>query len=216
MNNLFKGTNISNKMNFTNLKVVLKLYSYHILIATIIAVSVVSFSLWYKTHNTNNTHRDGGQYLIAVNKIKANNVTDGLEIFKELSSSSSNYAALAKFNLASYAIYKNDHLKALNLLSEVFNNPRYSTSLRDLALLYHIELNYENKSATQKETMDALNSYINANKQFKYSAQEFLIALYINQQFYSEASKLIDILQTDTSVPVTLAKRVTSYQALIK
>lgn len=207
---------IKEEINQERLQRFFKNYLPYLAVAVITFIAIFGVSLWYNSHKLNNLYRDGGIYLSAINKVRAQNLEEGLKKFEEISNSHSNYGALAKFNLASYAIFNKEFAKGYEILNEITEDSSYHPMLRHLAELLRIQIAYESKKESAKDTMDKLEIYIKSNPEFKYSAQEFLAALYLKENKNEKAAKILDTLTTDPQVPQSITMRAQQYMALIK
>ncbi len=194
----------------------IKNYLPYLAVAAVVFVAIFGLSIWYKHHKLNEIYSDGGEYLSAINKVRAQNLEGGLKKFEAISSHDTNYGALAKFNLASYAAFNKEYAKASKLFSEISDNSSYNKTLRELAELFRIEIDSDSKAISTKEAVDQLEVYIESNTEFKYSAQEFLATLYLSENKNEKAAKVLTSLTTDPAVPSTISRRADQYMALIK
>jgi hypothetical protein len=187
-------------------------------IAIFVVLFVVSLSagLWYKDYQMNKVYKEGSEYLLAVNKMRAENVKEGIAKFESLHAGDTNYAALATLNVASYAMFNKDTAKALALYSEVFNNSEYHPYLRDLAQISYIQVASEAQTTDAATTIKELEAYIADKKTFRYTAQELLVAIFIKEKNYEKAKNIIDVVTTDPSAPGSISHRMEQYSALIK
>lgn len=187
-------------------------------IAVFVVIFVVSLSagLWYKDYQMNKVYKEGSEYLLAVNKMRAENVKDAVAKFESLHAGDTNYAALATLNVASYALFNKDTAKALSLYSDVMNNSEYHQYLRDLAQISYIQLGYESQTSESPKTIKELESYISDKKTFRYSAQELLVAIFIKEKNFEKAKNIIDAVTTDPAAPGSISHRMEQYSALIK
>lgn len=207
---------IKEELNQERLQKFFKNYLPYLAVAVIAFVAIFGVTLWYKNHTLNGLYKDGGIYLSAINKVRAQNLEEGLKKFEEISDHNSNYGALAKFNLASYAIFNKEFAKGSELLHEIAGNSSYHPTLRHLAELLRMEVDFESKKNSAKDTIDGLEVYIKSNTEFKYSATEFLAALYLMENKNEKAAKMLNTLTTDPEVPSAIAARAQQYMALIK
>ncbi|MDF3047413.1 MAG: hypothetical protein K0R73_531 [Candidatus Midichloriaceae bacterium] len=206
---------IKEEINQERLETFFKKYLPYLVGAAIIFISAFGAGLWYKHYKTNKIYRDGGEYISAINKIRAQNLEDGIKKFEEIKEHDSNYAALANFNLASYAIFSKDPAKGSQILSEIVANSSYHATLRHLAEMLKIQTDLEAKIINNKEAIDALESYIKKNTEFKFSAQETLAVLYLNENLTEKALVLLNELTSDPKVPSGIIVRSNHYKALI-
>ncbi len=96
---------IKEAINQERMETFFKKYLPYLVGGAIIFITTFGAGLWYKHYTTNKIYKDGGEYISAINKIRAQNLDEGLKKFEDISKHDSNYAALANFNLASYAIF---------------------------------------------------------------------------------------------------------------
>jgi hypothetical protein len=192
----------------------LKKYLPYLAVAVVVFVIIFGLGTWYKGYKLNKTYADGGQYLSAINKIRAQNLEEGLKKFESISSHDSNYGALAKFNLASYAAFNKEYAKASEMLSEIASNSSYNETLRQLAELLRIEIDTDSKVISTKVAIEQLEVYIRSNPEFKFSAQELLAVLYLSEKKNEKAMQILTSLATDPAVPVTISRRADQYMGL--
>lgn len=206
---------INDEVYYDKIIKLLRPYLPHIAIAIILAVVLSCGTLWYKSYKSNSTHQDGGNYLLAIGKIRSENLKEGLKIFEDVGKNSSNYAGLARLNTASYAIYNKDLTKASQILNSISVTNSYHPTIRALANLYEIEINFEDGTKSKSETIDLIKLYIGKDNDFKILAQEFLITLLLDENDKAEALALIDQLSTNPNVPSSMLLRLDQYRALV-
>lgn len=194
----------------------LKKHTKTIIICVVVFIVALSASLWYKDYQLSKVHKEGSEYLTAINKMRAENVNEAIAQMESMRSGDTNYAALASLNVASYSVYNKDFSKAMQLFEEVSGNSSYSPYLRDLAKLSSIQVGYEAKIHDDSATIKALESYVADKQTFKYTAQEMLVGLYLKNNQMDKAKIIIDALTTDLSVPASISHRLEQYSALLK
>jgi hypothetical protein len=206
---------IKEAINQERMETFFKKYLPYLVGGAIIFITTFGAGLWYKHYTTNKIYKDGGEYISAINKIRAQNLDEGLKKFEDISKHDSNYAALANFNLASYAIFNKDPAKGSQILSEIANNSSYNTTLRHMAEMLKVQVDLDAKIITNKEAMETLEAYIKKDTEFKFSAQETLAVIYLNEHLTEKALTLLNELTSDPKVPSGISMRANHYKALI-
>ena len=87
--------------------------------------------------------------------------------------------------------------------------------MNDLAELLSIKtaLSFENPDLASAE--ENLKSYVNKNPIFKASAQELLLAIYIEQNKIDDAKEIHNELVTDINIPRAIRTRVEQFETLL-
>lgn len=186
-------------------------------IVLIIAIFIVSLSLgvWWNQHSKEQIYQDGGNYMMAILKMRSYNPEDAILKFNEVKENRSIYSKMSDLNIAAYNSFKNNHDIALKHYKSIANDRSTPKAMNDLAELLSIKtaLSFENPDLASAE--ENLKSYVNKNPIFKASAQELLLAIYIEQNKIDDAKEIHNELVTDINIPRAIRTRVEQFETLL-
>ena len=163
---------------------------------------------WWTSYQNDKIYSDGSSYLSAIIKMRSGNATEALENFEKISTNDSNYAALSSLNLAAHSAFKKDYVKAITIYRNVTENNSYAKVFRDFAQVQLVINQLESEKITSSEANEMLKSISREKSDFGALADEFRLNLLLSMNQSEEFTKLYNELLTDTTVPVSVKKRI--------
>lgn len=205
---------IKEEVRIEKLKALIFLHARKIAIAAISVLAIVAIGIWYKSYKENMIFGDGSAYITAIAKAKAGNIESATKIFQSISGNNSGYGSAAALNLAAQYFHSKEMEKGLELTNSIMMNPDPYWS--GLALIYQSAICINSGGSYLDVAITNLEKYSKAkNNIFKHMALEMLLNIYISQEQISKAREILSILVTDSSLPKSMSKRVTEYEALL-
>lgn len=194
----------------------LKKYAPVLAVCATVAVASVGGYTWWDNHKTNQIYKTGADYLTAVLKVQANNVTEGLKIFQSIETDNNDYAALAMLNLASYDLHTKKFSEAAKKFQAIADNTSFSQFIRDVSSYYVVVSKLEaGEYSKLDDAITALEKINKADATFAPNIRELLLVLYIETKNKNKASELLLQMSTEQTLPNSLAERIAQYQRLI-
>ncbi len=182
-----------------------------LMVACIIGASL---KIWWDDYKENVAHKAGGDFITAILKMRAYKPDEAVKKFESLfSTDSTNYAAFAGLNVASYADFKKDYAKSSVVYNSISENSDFDQSVRDmakfLAIKSKVSSNYDNQKLASE-----LEQYISENGIYKFSALELLGSIYLDMGDKDKAKQTFEIALTDAQIPESIRNRVTTLVVL--
>ncbi len=160
---------------------IIKKYSSFVFTLMAAVIIGVALKLWWLSYNENKSYKEGGDFVTALMKVQSRNTADGIKLFQQLATSgSTNYAALADLHVAAYNLHNNEIDKALTEYSALSNNSGYADVLRQYSSLMQIKGELNKPNADKVKLRDQLDTYLQRDGVFKYTAMELMAMLYID------------------------------------
>lgn len=180
---------------------------------TIVIMGFILFAmtgnLWWKNYQQGNIHKEGGDFLVAALKMRANKLDEAMKEFKELAQDGkTTYAALASLNLASFQQAKKEYDKASEAYKNVMSHPDTPPVLKEYSELMYLKAKLSDSVSNKQELLKHLTTFVQTKPTFKFSALEILAALQIELNLMQEAKETLDKLSTDASIPATMKARI--------
>lgn len=176
----------------------------------------IAINSWYQSYKLNRIYDDGGQYMIAMNKMRAQSLEQGLEKFAGITSKNTIYSGLAEFNNASYFAFKREYVKANDAFTTIAKNSNYPHELRELAELLSLQISLDGGLIAGATLESRIESFVRDAKIYKFHALELALCVYIKEQNFSKAQEMLNKILTGVSVPDSIKRRAETYSALIK
>jgi len=184
---------------------------------SIVAVFITALSLgvWWNQYSKETIYKDGGEYMMAVLKMRSYSPEEAISKFDKIKDNKTVYSTMADLNIAAYNSFKNNNTAALESYKNITNSRSTPKPLNDLARLLEIKTALSLKGADQQAAISQLKDYIDSKPIFKASAQELLLAIYLEQNDLKNAKELFHTLVTDINVPRIIRERVSQMEILI-
>lgn len=180
---------------------------------TIVVMGFILFAmtgnLWWKSYQESKIYKEGGEFLVAVLKMRANKLDEAINELKILANDGqTTYGALANLNIASFQQAKKEYDKAAasyKLVMDYANTPHL---LAEYSELMYLKARLSNSADNKLELLKHLKTFVQNKSTFKPSALEILAALQIELNLMQEAKETLNHLSTDTNIPATMKARV--------
>ena len=191
-------------------------YLPYVIIALVAIIIGIIIKTWWTSYKHDKIHADGSTYMLAISKMRAQNLKDALVHFEEIKDKTSNYSALANLNLASYAIFQKDFTTAFTILERVEKQSHYSDLFREYAIIQNTIIQLDNNKITPDQAIVVFEKHMHSENIFSYSVKELLVNLYIKQGNHEKAKELIGTIITDLRTPSTIRTRIEQISSLVK
>ncbi len=188
----------------------IKQHGKFILTLMVACIIGASLKIWWNDYQENKAHKAGGDFITAILKMRAYKPDEAVKKFESLfSNDSTNYAAFAGLNVASYSDFKKDYAKSSVIYNSVSENNDFDKSVRDLARFLAIKSKISSNGDKQ-ELASELEKYISENGIYKYSSLEILGSIYLDLGNKAKAKEIFNTALTDAQTPDSIRNRIST------
>jgi len=206
---------IAHEVNVDKAKAFYKKYKKPIISAVLMLVVVAIFLMWYGQYRVNKINSDGGQYLMALAKIRSGSLDEAMEKFSEVGESDTGYGAISNMNLASYEYFKGNFEKSFEIYTDIANHSSYPLYISELAGIMAFSINEEKLSKSNDDILSRVDNFVNGIKIYRATAMEIALVTLLEAKQHDEAMKYLNKLQTMSDVNDSAARRIANYSSLI-
>lgn len=194
----------------------IKQYGKKIIFLMVIVIIVLSVKIWWQEYQTNKIYKEGGQFITAVMKLRANKIDDAMSELAALAKNGQTiYSTLAQLNFASYQQLKRDYKLAEENYSLLLNKTNNNKFLGDYVNLMFIKSQLSNSGHDRTKLLEKLKNIGTLNNALYASVKELQAALQIELNTPQDAFATISEINSHNGTPHSIKTRLSQLQELI-
>ena len=193
-----------------------KTYGRKIILLMCAVIICLTLKTWWEDYKINMIHKEGGQFITAVMKMRANKLEESVADFEILTKNGTSiYSSLAGMNIAAYKEFQRDFKLAEESYSHLANKNSISPILKQYAELMHIKTQLSDSTQDKIKLLERLKKMQSKHNPFNASVVELIGALNLDLNNITDAQAAFSELLEDKHTPHSIRIRITSLQELI-